>query len=161
MIFLSFDFQSNSDTYAVINLPGEEDEEIDGGVGGGGTVSLPPAPLSSEDAHEKVHHYSKIDKSKKRRPPDPPPGHSTAHGVNIRPHSLVPQPPIPTMQQHPQLQVIKISKVLGEINKLLPHYEITQKSKLHLISLITSRNLLLEDRTNCVKKWCFCNFWHF
>ena len=106
-IFLSFDFQSNSDTYAVINLPGEEDEEIDGGGGGGGgTVSLPPAPLSSEDAHEKVHHYSKIDKSKKRRPPDPPPGHSAGHGVNIRPHSLVPQPPIPTMQQHPQLQVI-------------------------------------------------------
>ena len=126
-IFLSFDFQSNSDTYAVINLPGEEDEEIDGGGGGGGgTVSLPPAPLSSEDAHEKVHHYSKIDKSKKRRPPDPPPGHSTAHGVNIRPHSLVPQPPIPTMQQHPQLQVIKISKVLGEINKVLSHYEISQ-----------------------------------
>lgn len=89
--------QSNSDTYAVINLPGEDDEEIDGAT----AASLPPPALPAvEDSHEKVHHYSKIDKTKKRRPPDPP-----TSGPVIRPHSLVPQPPIPTMQ-HQQLQVI-------------------------------------------------------
>ena len=80
--------QSNSDTYAVINLPEEEDE---GGAVGG------------QVQDEKVHHYSKIDRTKKRRPPDPP-------GQPLRPHSQVPQPPIPSMQDNVEDMYAKVHK---------------------------------------------------
>ena len=68
--------QSNSDTYAVINLPEEEEDVVDG------------AAASTAPVH---HHYSKIDKSKKRKAPLAPP--------QLRPHSLVPQPPIPILTE--------------------------------------------------------------
>ena len=90
--------QSNSDTYAVINLPDDDEDS-----GGGSQTyqklnnnrdsfksSRPPEAVntrggpSGRDSPDipPIHHYSKIDKSKKRRPP-PPPANQQRHSFNV------------------------------------------------------------------------------
>ena len=92
--------QSNSDTYAVINLP-DEDEDSGGGDGSQTYQKLNnPSDSFQENRPAKatnngdrnsgrdspdlppIHHYSKIDKSKKRRPP-PPPTTQQRHSFNV------------------------------------------------------------------------------
>ena len=91
--------QSNSDTYAVINLP-DEDEDSGGGDGSVTYQKLNNTSGSFQENkssnvtnnqratdrdspdHPPIHHYSKIDKSKKRRPP-PPPNTQQRHSFNV------------------------------------------------------------------------------
>ena len=92
--------QSNSDTYAVINLP-DEDEDSGGGDGSQTyqklnnnrdsfkdnnqmqTINSSERPTGRDSPdHPPIHHYSKIDKSKKRRPP-PPPTSQQRHSFNV------------------------------------------------------------------------------